>query len=60
VYGGDIVINGPDRYTVEFRNGGFNLAGIEDFTHDTYIWFEIGRIEVVGNIYENRELLTIV
>ena len=58
IYEGDIVVNGVDRYIVEYRNGGFNLAGIEDFTHDIYIWFEHERVEVVGNIFENPELLS--
>lgn len=57
IYEGDIVVNGVDRYIVEYRDGGFNLAGIEDFTHDVYIWFEHKRVEVVGNIYENPELV---
>jgi hypothetical protein len=59
IYEGDIVVNGVDRYIVEYRNGGFNLAGIDDFTHDIYIWFEHKRVEVVGNIFENRDMLAL-
>ena len=58
IYEGDVVENGADRYVVEFREGGFNLAGIEDYTHDIYIWFECVNIEVIGNIYENKDLIS--
>jgi len=54
IYEGDIVrfleIDGVDSVTeVEFREGGF-YPFAPDFIH----W---GNVEVIGNIYENKELL---
>ena len=55
IYEGDIVIT-PDRkqpYTIEFGGGKFYLDGKEEGEDLTDpLW-----IKVIGNIYENKELL---
>ncbi len=55
IYEGDIVIYNDDLYIVDFGYAGFKLLdknGIQQqFQND------FGNIEVIGNIYENPELL---
>ena len=63
IFEGDIVkhIKG-NTYTVEFYNGGFKLLrfNIYEGKPVSYHDFEVRRLtemEVIGNIYENKELL---
>ena len=61
IYEGDIVsvmdLIGPTTELVDsvtFENGAFRLTRVRDFTLDECV---IEHIEVIGNIYENPELL---
>ena len=58
IYEGDVIEdmeNKEYRYVVEFIGGGFHL---KDFPADEYSFeYETGQSEVIGNIYENPELI---
>ena len=61
IYEGDILQyidgdNSPELYQVIFSNGNFILASLEDAEYDEYIG-DFDPKEVIGNIYENPELL---
>ena len=46
------------HYVVEWENGKYKMTFIKDKMHyDKYLWMEFMRVEVLGNIYENPELL---
>ncbi len=53
IYEGDIVSeNGEGRYEVEWQDGLWTIS-----CYGGRPWHELGVIEVIGNIYENSELL---
>lgn len=54
IYEGDIVEVSNGRYTVEYDSYAFRLVN-KPVTLSGYWWDE--EIEVVGNIYENKDLL---
>lgn len=68
IYEGDIVINGTIKSTIKFFKGAF-VADPLTFSISDYPMYSIGTfgaigfdgkmetIEVIGNIYENKELL---
>lgn len=60
IYEGDIVqlYGFSDKYKISYGNGCFYLEGIEDFTQDImFSYQESNKVEVIGNVYENPELL---
>ena len=44
-------------WKVEWSNGAYWLHSIDDSLQDTLLWIQHKEIEVIGNIYENPELL---
>lgn len=52
IFEGDIVYNGVFKAQVEFINGRFSPFGSDTFFAD--------ECEVIGNIYDNKELLCII
>lgn len=48
-------ITSIDKYIVEFAGGGFYLKSVEDEEYNSDI--NISPVEIIGNIYENPELL---
>lgn len=62
IYEGDIVKAAEKLYKVEFHNAQFELRPVDSSYVDFYITLEkarrIGlRLEVVGNVFDNSELL---
>ncbi|MDR6794710.1 putative phage protein (TIGR01671 family) [Pseudarthrobacter oxydans] len=60
IYEGDIVANGHDKGKVVFRYGAYEATWRHrDYNPHLDVWIENGRaqIQVIGNIYENPELL---
>ena len=53
IYEGDIVMNGKKNWEVIWNDGGF--FEIKD---GEYLWEVCSKMEVIGNIFENSELLT--
>ena len=67
IYEGDIVKDDKDRtFVIEYKFGGFNVAPVS-YLNDEFSWNPLGdmqtagwlnqSVEVIGNIYENKELL---
>ena len=56
IYEGDIIRKGRNKFIIEFRDGGFEMVGI-GFVCVARFCSAYRDIEVIGNIYENPELL---
>jgi uncharacterized phage protein (TIGR01671 family) len=60
IYEGDIVsfewIDSYDTGEIKFESGCFKVCGLEQFMN-VPLFLEYPKIEVIGNIYENPELL---
>lgn len=63
IYEGDIVLNPYDdeaylkgrKWQVKYREGTFGLFELENVCVQFDVWWKT--VEVIGNIYENKELL---
>jgi len=56
IYEGDIFKKGRVKFTIEFRDGAFEMIGI-NIISVIRLSHSYRDIEIVGNIYENPELL---
>ena len=60
IYEGDIVKDDFDRFVIIFENGGFVASKGDEFDRSKYRTVKINELcEVIGNIYENPELLKV-
>lgn len=57
IYEGDIIQEGKRLWQVGFKDGCFVGVDFKNATWDELINIGYGNIEVIGNIYENPELL---
>lgn len=58
IYEGDVVVNNNINWTVDFYDGSFVIREIGKETNKWHIIGEDTHCEVIGNIYENPELIT--
>lgn len=67
IFEGDIVQDYPFKAVVKFgefegqvlKNIGFNLDWLKDFSYRQDLLYWVNKIEVIGNIFDNPELLKI-
>lgn len=57
IYEGDIVRGGHKVYSIQYRQGSFDLMDNEKGASIAFVETEKS-LEIIGNIYENKELLT--